>query len=112
MGSGVLSNEAYPGPMLVSQAVVTIERPDRWAKQLGDHFAHKVAVEDTPEGRVIHFTVGDGVVSTTEWAVLLTAKGDSEEQVAQVQDVLGRHLERFAQREGIQVVWGEAAPID
>lgn len=98
--------------MLVSQAVVTIERPERWVKQLGDHFSNKCEVEDTTDGRLIHFSVGDGLVSATQWAVLLTARGESEEQVAQVQDVLARHFERFAQREGIQVVWGEAAPID
>ena len=98
--------------MLVSQAVIAIDRPERWAKQLADHFSHKCDVEHTAEGALIHLSVGDGVVSTTDWAVLLTAKGDSEEQVAQVQDVLARHFERFAQREGVQVGWSESAPID
>lgn len=98
--------------MLVSQSVVTIERPQRWAKQLADHFSHKCEVEETPEGKLIHFSVGDGIVATTDWAVLLTAHGETEDQVAQVQDVLGRHLERSAQKEGVQVVWGEAANLD
>ena len=95
--------------MLHSVAVVTIDRPQRWAKQLADHFAHKTQVDDIDGGRLIHFSVGDGLVGTSDTAVLLTAYGEDAAQLASVQDVLGRHLERFAQREAVTVVWGEAA---
>lgn len=96
--------------MFESHAEVGIDRPSRWAKQLGDHFAHKTEVEETPRGRLIHFSVGDGYISASDTAVLLIATGETEAQVGQVQDVLARHLERFAQREAIQVSWSETTP--
>jgi uncharacterized protein len=42
--------------------------------------------------------VGDGVLT-------LTAEGPDEEGVARVEDVLGRHLERFGQRNELTVTW-------
>ena len=98
--------------MLVSQAVVTIDRPARWAKQLADHFSHKIEVEDVPGGRLVHFEAGDGLIASTEWALLMNARAETEEQVAQVQGVLARHLERFAHNEGVEIVWTESAPVD
>lgn len=91
--------------MLESNAVVPIDRPTRWAKQLADHFSHKVTVEDVPAGRLVHFAAGEGLITSTDTAVLLCARAETADELAQVQDVLGRHLERFAQREGISVSW-------
>jgi hypothetical protein len=47
--------------------------------------------------------VGDGVLT-------LLATGDDEESVARVRDVLGGHLERFAQREDLSVRWLRTHP--
>lgn len=98
--------------MLVAQAVVTLERPERWAKQLRDHLAHRCAVDDEPEGAVVHFDAGDGVISANDWAVLLSARAETELQVAEVQRILADHLERMAAKLAVQVVWGEAAQLD
>lgn len=91
--------------MLESHAEVVIDRPARWAKQLADHFSHKLEVQERPEGRVLHFSVGEGVVSNNDIAVLLTARAETADELARVQDVLARHLERFAHREEITVSW-------
>lgn len=82
-----------------------IDRPARWAKQLVDHFSHKITVEDTDEGKLMHFSAGQGLVSHTTSAVLLTARATTADELSQVQEVLARHLERFAQREAITVSW-------
>lgn len=37
--------------------------------------------------------------------VVLEAHADSAETLARVEDVLGRHLERFAEKDGLTVTW-------
>ena len=90
---------------IVSRAEVTTDAPERYAKQLVSHLGRKV--EFTADGATwsaaiggatARITVGDGVLT-------LLARGYEEEAVARVEDVLGSHLERFAQRHEIKVTW-------
>ena len=95
--------------MLTAVATVPIDRPERWAKQLVSHFSHKCETEPRPDGTLIHFGAGDGLVAATAESVRLTALADTPQQLAEVQDVLERHFVRFAQRENPAVRWGEAS---
>ncbi len=90
---------------LTSRADVATERPERWAKQLVSHLGHKVAHEKTDRGDEL--SIGDalGVVSVTPGAVVLEAYANDPEMLARVEDVLGRHLERFAEKDGLKVTW-------
>jgi uncharacterized protein len=90
---------------LSSRADVVTANPARYAKQLVSHLSRRIewstegetstATIGTATGRVV---VGDGVLT-------LTAEGPDEEGVARVEDVLGRHLERFGQRNELTVTW-------
>jgi hypothetical protein len=48
---------------------------------------------------------GQGVVSIKDGALLLRATAPDAESLSHVEDVLARHLERFAAREGVKVNW-------
>ncbi len=50
----------------------------------------------------MHDGAGDGVL-------VLTAVAETADGMAHIQDVVGRHLQRFGAREGLQVTWEPAA---
>lgn len=90
---------------LSSRADVVTERPERWAKQLVSHLGHKVAHESTERGDELTIGDGLGIVSVQPGIVVLEAYANEPELLARVEDVLGRHLERFAEKDGLKVTW-------
>ena len=90
---------------LSSRADVATERPERWAKQLVSHISHKVAHEKTERGDELTIGDGLGIVSVAPGTVVLEAYANDPELLARVEDVLGRHLERFAEKDGLKVTW-------
>jgi uncharacterized protein len=88
-----------------SRADVVTATPARYAKQLVSHLSRRIewttegvtstAILGTATGQIV---IGDGVLT-------LVASGPDEEGVAHVEDVLGRHLERFGQRNELRVTW-------
>jgi uncharacterized protein len=98
---------ARPGRTIDSRADVVTGAPARYAKQLISHLGRKVTftgdATTSPATAVIgaataRIVVGEGVLT-------LSAAGGDEESVARVEQVLGGHLERFAQREALTVRW-------
>ncbi|SDM22766.1 hypothetical protein SAMN05660642_01931 [Geodermatophilus siccatus] len=90
-----------------SRADVATTAPARYAKQLIAHLGRKVPFTGdavtAPATAVIGAATAGIVVG--EGVLTLEAAGDDEESVARVEQVLGSHLERFAQREGLTVRW-------
>ena len=90
----------------MSKAVIEIERPARWAKQLGSHLGHKIAVAEVENGWC--FTI-DGAygeaLATGENELTLTATGDTDELRERMQYVLQKHLLQFAGELNPEVVW-------
>jgi hypothetical protein len=97
-------------PLLTSRAEVATPTPDRYAKQLVQHLGRKVPVEETADGAVLTIGSGRGVVSAGDGVLVLRAEARGEEALADVQGVLGRHLERFGQRSELVVTWSPSAP--
>lgn len=91
-----------------AEAQVAIERPERWAKQLVSHLGNKAKVEETETGSRLTFgETGDsvGLVTTDAEHVLLTAMGKTSDDLDRAKNVLGKHLERFAEKLEIKVHW-------
>ncbi|HEX8094284.1 DUF2218 domain-containing protein [Jatrophihabitans sp.] len=88
-------------PAVSSRADVVTANPARYAKQLVAHLGRKLrfSTDGTTIGAATgQIIVGDGVLT-------LTAAGDDPTAVAVVEDVLGRHLERFGARNELAVRW-------
>lgn len=98
-----------------SIARVATDRPERYAKQLVSHLGRKLDVEDTDSGSRLTFRndetgaagVGEVVVSG-EAELTLRAESDDAEMLSRIEDVLGRHLVRFGERDGLHVEWDNA----
>ncbi len=91
-----------------SAAAVPTDAAERYAKQLLAHIGRKNAVEPvdgSPHGGRLVFAYGTGTVRPEVGRLVLEAAAPDEESLARVQDVLGRHLERFGARRELIVRW-------
>lgn len=106
-GDAPVDRAARQGPTIASRADVAIGAPARYAKQLISHLGRKVPftgdATTAPATAVIGAATAGIVVA--EGVLTLWAAGDDEESVVRVEQVLGSHLERFAQREALTVRW-------
>lgn len=91
-----------------SRADVATPTPERYAKQLLSHLGRKI--EWTTDGATSTATIGDatGTIVVGDGVLTLLASGADEAGVARVEDVLGRHLVRFGQRNELTVTWVRA----
>jgi hypothetical protein len=95
---------------LSSEARVPTSVPRRYLGQLCKHFQHKLPVTlDEQHGR-IEFPAGVCELDATnaETLTMRLVAGDPD-SLAKLEDVVRRHLERFAFREEIEVRWMRAA---
>ena len=90
---------------LSSRADVVTATPERYAKQLVSHLGRRT--EFTTDGATSTAAIagGTGVIEVGEGVITLRAEAPDAETLARVQDVLGRHLERFGQRNELTVLW-------
>ena len=85
----------------------------RYAKQLLAHLGRKAGVEPVdgdPDGGRLTFRHGPGIVRPRADHLVLEATRRTSESLALVEDVLGRHLERFGARRELTVSWQRDAP--
>ena len=95
---------------LTARADVRTEVPERYAKQLVSHLGRRV--EFTVDGPTSTAAIagGTGVIRVGDGVLTLVAEAPDADTLERVQDVLGRHLERFGQRNELTVVWTAEQP--
>ena len=101
--------------LLLSTAVVPTDAAARYAKQLLAHLGRKAGVEPVdgePDGGRLTLSAGTGIVRPRADHLVMEAIAGDEESLAVVEDVLGRHLERFGARRELIVSWQRAAPAE
>ncbi|NUO59551.1 MAG: DUF2218 domain-containing protein [Hamadaea sp.] len=95
--------------MPTSIANVATDAAPRYAKQLAAHLGRRSAVEELADGGYrLTLTAGEGVLEPQADKLVMRATAPDDESLAVVQDVLGRHLERFGQRRELVVTWESA----
>jgi uncharacterized protein len=98
--------------MLTSTAIVPTDAAARYAKQLLSHLGRKAgveAVEGDPDAGLLRLSAGTGVVRPRHDHLILEASAADAASLDVVEDVLGRHLERFGARRELTVTWQRAA---
>ncbi|WP_308249688.1 DUF2218 domain-containing protein [Sphaerisporangium fuscum] len=99
--------------MPTSTAHVLTARPDRYIKQLVAHMGHRTSTEISGDGRgVITLSRGRCVLVPLRDGLRMIASAADAEGVAAVQDVVARHLLRFATQEELKVEWTEPVAAD
>lgn len=93
---------------LTARAVVATDAAARYAKQLASHLGRRLEVRPEPEGDRLLFDEGSCLLVPGPDALELWASATSADALDRVQDVIGRHLERFGQRNELTVTWQPA----
>ena len=98
--------------MLYARAEVATPTPDRFIRQLVSHLSHKVVTAERQSDETAVIAVHDGQCQLTGEGELLVleATADSAQGLAHIQDVVGRHLERFGARAALRVEWKSDGP--
>lgn len=91
--------------MLTSSARFETPNGSRYLQQLCKHFAHKTRVEFTPQQGRAHLSPGPAEMFADESGLDLRVTANNEDGLARAQDIVERHLARFAFRE-------EMPPLD
>ncbi|MBA9003945.1 DUF2218 domain-containing protein [Thermomonospora cellulosilytica] len=93
--------------MIESIARVPTDRPARYIKQLCDHLGRRLATSAEGDHGTITFPEGAGTceLNGEDGVLVLTAAAPDAESLARVEDVVGRHLERFGTRDEMTVRW-------
>jgi hypothetical protein len=95
---------------ITSRADVPTPTPARYAKQLVSHLGHKLVFSTEGATSTASIGEGTGTIVVGDGVLTLLASGADEASVARVEDVLGRHLQRFGQRNELTVTWVRAEP--
>ncbi|MCE7794964.1 DUF2218 domain-containing protein [Sphingobium sufflavum] len=88
-----------------SIAEIPTDKASRYLQQLAKHFAHKLPVSFTPETGDIPFSIGNCHMDAEEGRLILTLTAPVATDMPPLQDVVVRHLVRFAFREELTVAW-------
>jgi hypothetical protein len=90
---------------LSATAVVPTDVPARYLKQLVAHLGHRAEVRAEPPGQRLVFGAGSCLLLEVNGALRLDATARTREELQRVEEVVGRHLERFGQRDRLVVAW-------
>lgn len=91
--------------MVTSTSEIQSQRASIYLQQLCKHFAHKLPVTYGPESGEIKFSIGTCRLSATAERLELRAEAGDATRLAELQDVVARHLVRFAFREAPSITW-------
>lgn len=86
-------------------AIVPTTHASRYLQQLCKHWAHKFAVEFSPEHGTIDLGENRLVILDADAEKLTTTVETSEENLARLEEVVASHVVRFAFREELVFDW-------
>lgn len=88
-----------------SEARVETTMPSRYLTQLCKHFEHKLAVAQNGQRGSIVFSGGTCALEAEERVLVLRVSAEDEIARERLEDVVARHLLRFAFRDPPAVLW-------
>jgi hypothetical protein len=94
--------------MMRSDARVATALPSRYLEQLCKHFEHKLAVTREHGRGTIAFSAGLCELAAESDALVLHVAASDATALGMLEDVVARHLKRFAFREEPDVIWQRA----
>ena len=101
-------NDTSPPHALRSIAEVATPQASKYLIQLCKHFQHKLPVVSDERSGEIAFSAGVCRLSAEGETLTLSLEAGDEAQMATLQDVVARHLVRFAFREELKIDWRAA----
>jgi hypothetical protein len=91
--------------MLIAKSRFETLKAVAYLKKFCRHFAHKLTAEFDDSHGHIDFPFGDCRLQSSENLLTFTVEAESEESLEKMQAVVAGHMERFAFRDQISLVW-------
>ena len=91
--------------MLQATAEVATVSASRHLQQLCKHFAHEIPTEFGPTEGTMTFPLGPVALVADDRQLTITVAAEDAGRLAELEDVVARHLVRFAFRETLEVAW-------
>jgi len=91
--------------MSSSRVEVETQHASRYLQQLSKHWAHKFETEFTPLLSKIALPLGEARLSANDTELVIEVTAHKSEDLTVLQDVVQRHIERFAFKESLAFVW-------
>lgn len=91
--------------MIQSEARVSTTRASRYLGQLCKHFEHRIPATYTRDHGRLEFQSGVCHLDAEPDVLIMRAEAEDETKLGQLQDVVARHLERFAFRDRPDIRW-------
>lgn len=91
---------------MISTAEVKIERPRRYGKQLASHLGHKLESTETETGWTLVRESSTARIVVGDEQLTLVVDAPDADSMASLQNVLDRHLRKFAAAVGeLDIEW-------
>lgn len=90
---------------MIAEAVIETTKASKYLKWLCGHFKIKVPAEYTDTHGTVQFPFGRCEMQAKQESMFIRVEADDAESFERVKDVVGGHLERFAHKDSVQVVW-------
>lgn len=91
--------------MTLSRTDIPTAQASKYLQQLCKHFAHKRPVSFDPRKGDIAFAIGDVHLEAEDSTLNIALSAPDDARMAELQDVVVRHLVRFAFREELTIEW-------
>lgn len=91
--------------MSTSRVEVATQHASRYLQQLSKHWAHKFETEFTPLSSKIALPLGDAQLRANDTSLIIEVVAHKSEDLLVLQDVVQRHIERFAFKESLDFEW-------
>lgn len=88
-----------------SHAEVRTEKPVPYMRQLCKHFGHRTEASFGEDSGYIQFEFGRCEMHARDGTLALEVVAPDSESHERLEQVVGSHLERFGQRDGLSVQW-------
>ncbi|MGC3992867.1 MAG: DUF2218 domain-containing protein [Propionicimonas sp.] len=96
---------------ILSTGTVATDRPARYGKQLTAHLSRRHGGEWDEDAATGWINFGDGraVLTTADGVLTITVDSPDEETAGRIEEVIERHLVRFATQDELAVSWARSA---
>lgn len=93
--------------MITSISDVVTDRPQRYLKQLVDHFGSKLRTESADDfaSASVFFDAGEVALIAGDVSLGLTARSADADGIERLESVVGSHLVRFGNKDELVVRW-------
>ena len=94
---------------MIQEATIQTDKAERIMKTVCNHFARKTTASYEGNKGYVEFGDGKCEITVTSNTMLLQLSADNVDNLSRVQNVVVKHLLRFAPGENLQINWSEPA---